>query len=187
MEKRRAASKNHVPNQRLREERERNGYAHKDVADFIGLPDPHTVGRWERGVSFPQPHYRQKLCQLFGKSAEELGLVRTRASEEPSPSNPSLSPVSRQSSLWNVPTAFTSFIGREREVRAVTSLLARDDVRLVTLLGPGGVGKTRLSLQVANALRSQFADGVCFISLAAISDPALILPAIAQGLGMQES
>jgi predicted ATPase len=60
-------------------------------------------------------------------------------------------------------------------------------VRLVTLTGPGGVGKTRLGLQVATELRDDFADGLCFVPLAPVSDPDLVVPTIAQVLGIQEA
>jgi predicted ATPase/transcriptional regulator with XRE-family HTH domain len=187
MDKDQSNRKNHVPNNRLKEERERRGLAHKDVAELIDLPDPHTVGRWERGESFPQPHYRQKLCQLFGKNAEELGLVKSRSGvnmQQPAPEGIESKRASEY--VWKVPLSFTSFIGREKDVAAVCTLLKRADVRLVTLLGPGGVGKTRLSLQVANEMRDHFVDGVCFVSLAAISDPMLVFPTVAQVLGIQE-
>ena len=190
MDKHEESERKRVPNQRLREERERRGLAHRDVAEYIGLPDPHTVGRWERGVSFPQPHYRQKLCQLFGKSAEELGLVKGPFAGDAGPgeSGAALSkPLAGLEYTWKVPRTFTSFVGRERDVRAVSALLERADVRLVTLLGPGGVGKTRLSIQVATTLDTTFADGVCFVSLAEIDDPTLVFPTIAHALGLQES
>jgi predicted ATPase/DNA-binding CsgD family transcriptional regulator len=87
----------------------------------------------------------------------------------------------------NLPVQLTSFIGREKEVAKAAQMVLRDDVRLLTLTGPGGIGKTRLGLQVAAELSEQFADGVFFVNLAPIGDPALVLPTIAQTLGVQES
>jgi transcriptional regulator with XRE-family HTH domain len=158
--------KKRVPNHRLKEEREKRGWTHKDVADLINLPDAHTVGRWERGVSFPLPHYRQKLCSIFGKSLEELGLLPIKYEEAPA----SVIALGKQQTepFWKVPYTFTSFIGRDGDIATVCALLKRSDIRLVSLLGPGGVGKTRLAMQIATKLRDQFAAGICFISLAAI-------------------
>jgi predicted ATPase/DNA-binding CsgD family transcriptional regulator len=87
---------------------------------------------------------------------------------------------------YNVPVPLTSLIGREQEVAAVYDLLLRPEVRLVTLTGPGGVGKTHLSLQIANNLLNDFSDGICFIPLATISDPELVVATIAQELGVKE-
>ncbi len=89
--------------------------------------------------------------------------------------------------LLPVPRPRTPLVGRRDEVAAVLSLLNRDDVPLVTLLGPGGVGKTRLALAVAHSAGETFPDGVVFVPLASIDDPALVLPAIARALGVGES
>src|SRR2546421_319555 len=86
----------------------------------------------------------------------------------------------------NLPAQLTPLIGRAQEIQAVCSLLRQAEVRLVTLTGPGGVGKTRLGLQVATDLLDALADGICFVPLAPISDPDLVAPTIAQTLGLKE-
>jgi predicted ATPase/class 3 adenylate cyclase/DNA-binding CsgD family transcriptional regulator len=86
----------------------------------------------------------------------------------------------------NLPIQPTRFLGREKEVAAVTALLCREDVRLVTLTGAGGAGKTRMALQVAAELSEAFPDGVFFVNLAPISDPELVIPTITQVLDVKE-
>jgi predicted ATPase len=81
----------------------------------------------------------------------------------------------------------TTLVGREPEIAAVAALLREPTVRLVTLTGPGGVGKTRLALAVAGELAGEFADGVAFVELAAVRDPALVGEAIVQALGIRRT
>ena len=86
-----------------------------------------------------------------------------------------------------LPASLTSLLGRERETATVRQLLARVNVRLVTITGPGGVGKTSLALQVAHELQDAFTDGVFFVSLATTIDSTLIIPTIAHTFGVTES
>ena len=87
----------------------------------------------------------------------------------------------------NLPAQLTSFVGREQEIGTLRRLLHQPDVRLVTITGPGGVGKTSLASQIAHDVDDAFQDGIFFISLAPISDPTLMIPTIARFLGVTES
>jgi predicted ATPase len=111
--------------------------------------------------------------------AREFAAIRERFSERPV----------RQGEIRpsNLPSQRTGFVGREKEVAAVKNLLLRPDVRLVTVTGPGGIGKTRLAAQVANGLVECFSGGIYFVSLSSLSDPSLIAPVIVQALGIREA
>jgi predicted ATPase/DNA-binding SARP family transcriptional activator len=86
----------------------------------------------------------------------------------------------------NLPAQSTPLIGRERELAEILALVRRDDVRLLTLIGAGGSGKTRLAVQAAAELVDDFTDGVFWVSLAAVEDPQLVVPAIATTVGAKE-
>ena len=85
-----------------------------------------------------------------------------------------------------VPLPVTPLIGRERERAALRDLLLHPEVRLVTLTGSGGIGKTHLALALGHELQEAFAQGVCFVSLSTISDSELVIPAITHALGLPE-
>jgi predicted ATPase len=114
----------------------------------------------------------QDLARDLAAVRDRLAETFTRASE----SRPNNLPVQR-----------TAFIGREHEATVLRQLLSRVDVQLVTLTGPGGIGKTRLALQVAGDAAAEFPGGVCFVPLSAVSDRALITSTIAQALGVRET
>ena len=86
-----------------------------------------------------------------------------------------------------LPTQLTSFVGRGRELIQVLALIARPGVRLLTLTGAGGTGKTRLALEATRSAARDFADGVCFVPLASLTQPELVPNAIAQALGLDQS
>src|SRR3712207_4671793 len=87
----------------------------------------------------------------------------------------------------NLPVIRARLIGRDRDVSAASQLVLRDDVGLVTLVGPAGAGKTRLAVHVASQLRDRLADGVRFVALTSIRDPDLLASALAPALELRES
>lgn len=86
----------------------------------------------------------------------------------------------------NLPEPPTPIIGRQRELAVITDLLTQEAVRIVTLTGPGGTGKTRLSLEIGHSSLEQFPDGVFFVDLAPITDPGLVPTTVAHTLGLRE-
>lgn len=136
---------------------------------------------------------RAEALRLFKRAQEtlgrELGLqpgaglieLARRIGSEPSP--PAEAAATSEPPT-NLPTPATGLLGREEAVRQAVQLLATQ-TRLLTLLGPGGVGKTRLAVQAAHELRPQFPDGVFWVSLAALTDSSLLLEAVAGVLGVE--
>ena len=98
-----------------------------------------------------------------------------------------MSRAATSAQFTNFPAPLTPLIGREREVVALPALLRQGDVRLLTLTGPGGVGKTRLAIRVAKEVADEFPGGVWFVALASVRDAALVASAIAQVLGVRET
>jgi predicted ATPase len=111
--------------------------------------------------------------------ARELAAIRDHFSEKP------VRQVETRPT--NLPVQRTGFVGREKEVAAAKELLLRQDVRLVTVTGPGGIGKTRLAVQVASGLVERFPGGTQFVPLSSLSDPGLIASVIVQTLGIREA
>ena len=120
---------------------------------------------------------------VAGSSAGQPRASSAEAHEGVAP----ISLASRGQGSTRLPVARTSFVGRELEVAAIVDLLRQDGARLVTLTGPGGAGKTRVALRVAEKVVPHFADGVVFVGLAPVADPAHVLPAIARAFGVREA
>jgi predicted ATPase/transcriptional regulator with XRE-family HTH domain len=195
----------------LRALREARGVTREGWAARLGYGRT-TVQRWESGEAVPDAEAEAAIL----RACADLGLfrpfdrgvlqghtvtpewlrhllaeARLGAATSPAPSTPApflqdhipSPPPAR--SRTNLPAPLTSFIGREPELEAGRRLLAT--ARLITLTGPGGCGKTRLALELAARALPEFADGVWFVDLASITDPALVPAAIAHVLGVQEA
>src|SRR5262249_21375848 len=112
--------------------------------------------------------------------ARDLGSLRDRFRET---APPAASAAPRETDL---PTPRTGFVGRTREKAAVVELLRRSGVLLVTLTGPGGIGKTRLALEVAREVAADFPGGAHYVAFESVSDPDGIATAILRALGARE-
>lgn len=174
-----------TPNMQLREARELRGWSQKYVANAIGA-DRYYLSRWEHGVAFPSPYYRQKLCALFDQDARALGLIREKAAketpEEASPAKPEAATVVRfpiHDPMLPSPLAgFDRLIGRDDILLQVRErLLAGRGVALTAVHGLPGVGKTTLAVELAHdeALRAHFQEGVLWAGLGPTPDVFAIL------------
>jgi predicted ATPase/predicted Ser/Thr protein kinase len=151
-------------------------------------PDPRSVNdKIDESLSFLVLKCLEKDKESRLQSADEVLLALTGDTSFISVPGDVASPVkSLDSYPHNLPIQPTSFIGREKDLMSTKNLLSQADVRLLTLTGPGGIGKTRLGLQLATELCTEFEDGIYFVPLAPITDPMLVTPTIAQTLDVHE-
>ena len=176
--------------EQLRQFRVRAGLSQVALAERANL-SPAAVATLERGVrSTPYPRTVDALAQALGLSAQErAALAATAGRPRRLPQAMALRPDQSRVRAEPLPFWLTSFVGREAEVEAVRVLLdpARSAVRLLTLLGPGGVGKTRLAVAVAADLVDAYPDGMVFVDLAPVRDQRLVPATIARALDLRES
>ncbi|HZQ35478.1 MAG TPA: helix-turn-helix domain-containing protein, partial [Dehalococcoidia bacterium] len=178
----------------LRRRRVAAGLTQEALAERAGL-SARAISDLERGL---HRHPHRDTVQLIADALElplpERGELLEAARRRSAPLAPRRADLAapatvaaRPSAAAFLPAPPTPILGREADLQAVLALLQRPEVRAVTLTGPGGVGKTRLSLAVAAAVANVYPDGVHLIDLAAIHDPALLDAAIAAALGVEEN
>jgi predicted ATPase/DNA-binding XRE family transcriptional regulator len=170
----------------LRQHRLRAGLTQEALAERAGV-GARSLQNLERNRAVPRAETVRLLAEALALDDDaRAGLI---AASHPELAG-STEPLSSPRRLPGLPIPPTSLVGREQEVAAACALLRRADgeggARLLTLTGPGGVGKTRLALAVATELAADFVDGVAWVELAPLSDPALVANAVARALGVGE-
>ncbi|HWE63120.1 MAG TPA: tetratricopeptide repeat protein [Chloroflexota bacterium] len=167
----------------LRRYRGQTGLTQEELAERSGY-STNYISKLERDQRLPPPVAIDRLATVLGLDAGERAALRAARAQTGQDQA-----QSRSASLppMGLPTQATSFVGRHREIAAATALLRRDDVHLLTLTGPGGIGKTRLALQVAAELAAAFPEGIVFIPLASLVDPDHVADMVAATLGLKES
>lgn len=167
----------------LRHYRRAAGLTQEALAERSGL-SVRTIRGMEIGEGHsPRPDTVDLLACALRLSETEHPLFKEAAGLYPSV--PEVTDPSPGADLLAEPA--TPLIGRERFIAEAADLLRRPEVRLLTLTGTGGVGKTRVGLRVAEKLRHEYVDGVVLVGLAAVDDPARVMPAVARELGLRET
>jgi len=149
-------------NHRLKSARVIRGWSQARVAEEVGT-DPVTVSRWERSLSSPYPHFREKLCLLFGKNAEELGLVQGHMLEEPIPHSTAL-----YDPMMPLPLpGAKGLVGRDTMMAELRHSISTGKAACIALHGLPGVGKTALAIHLAydDKIRAHFPDGILWAGL----------------------
>ncbi|HKP53612.1 MAG TPA: tetratricopeptide repeat protein [Chloroflexia bacterium] len=176
----------------LKQRRKMLDLTQKGLAECVGC-SAKTIEKIEAGERRPSRQIGELLLRCLQVPDEEwpdlLLQARTDSAADGRPaSTPSIHTIARPSTAPNnLPAPLTSFIGRSGVLDEIRALLRNPSVRLVTLTGPPGIGKTRLSLQLASSSLADFADGVFFVPLSAVRDTGLVVSSIAVELGVRES
>ena len=165
----------------LRRYRTAAGFTQEALAARAGL-SARTIADLERGINrVPRHDTFELLTSSLELTAQQRALFLGMVRPEMTATAPGTLSMSR------LPLPPASLIGREQEMTRALTLLRSDGVRLLTLTGPAGIGKTRLGLQIAHELGEHFADGVVFVALDALRDASLLMSVLAHALGLRES
>jgi predicted ATPase/DNA-binding XRE family transcriptional regulator len=167
----------------LRRFREAAGLTQEELAERAQL-HRNAISALERGErKRPYPYTVRSLANALGLSEDERATLLVAV-----PRQGGGAPTARVALReFILPLPPTPLMGREQDLEEVTGLLRWPEARLLTLTGVGGVGKTRLAIEAAQKATDLFPDGVAFVALAALNDPALVVPTIAQSLGLRET
>ena len=168
--------------QSLKHYRQIRDLTQADLAEQVGCATE-SIRKMEANRQRPSKFLASRLADILGVPPDDRSkfLTLARARINPVGARPTPGPTAF-STVVNLPAQITSLVGRQQDMTAAIKLLRKPDVRLVTLTGPGGVGKTRLAAQVALKLLPDFPDGVFFVPLAAVTDANSVAPAIAHVL-----
>jgi predicted ATPase/transcriptional regulator with XRE-family HTH domain/TolA-binding protein len=145
-----------------------------------------TIKKIENGALRPSRLLAERLAEILEIPSVELAAFVQWARKPPQPTSPVPQTASRPL-VKGLPIFPDSLIGREKELSILSGLLKAEQVRLLTLTGTGGTGKTRLATQLANDLASFFPEGVYFVSLAGLNDAGLVLSSLAETLGVEQA
>jgi predicted ATPase/DNA-binding XRE family transcriptional regulator len=178
---------------RLKQLRQEHGLTQDALGERVGCATQ-TIRKIEGGQRRPSYQIAARLAEELGIPPEDrarfIRSARDEPEKEPVDSQATAVPEPQHAnhlpSHSNLPTPLTHLIGREQEITHAQQLLLREDLRLLTLVGPGGAGKTRLGLEMAARLTDHFEDGVVFVNLVPIFEPNLVIPTIADTLGIGE-
>ena len=172
--------------ERLRWLREAAGLTQAQLAEKAGL-SVQGIASLENGRSRrPYPHTLQALGEALELAPEEHAVLVSTISGRTNPAGGSRTAPAVSTADARLPVPFTDLIGRERDLDEIYHLL-RQGPRILTLTGPGGVGKTSLALKLAMDLSGNFPDGAAFVSLASVEDAALVIPTIVHALHLTET
>ncbi|MDQ4129072.1 MAG: helix-turn-helix domain-containing protein, partial [Actinomycetota bacterium] len=179
---------------RLRQLRETAGLTQEELAEKAGLSRK-AISVLERGArKRPYPHTVRSLADALDLPEDEraslLAAVQRRNRKDASPHHPEedSSPTAPAANPDHaLPAPPTPLVGRERELEEVVGFLGRPETRLLTLTGTGGVGKTRLAIEAVREAAMLFPDGAVFVTLAPLGDPDLVVPTVAQSLGLRRT